>query len=223
MAIDLAARSIAANAVDAATADHLCGLVAARVCHDLVGPVGAIANGVDLLAEFGAGAEDEMTLLRQSTDRAATMLRTLRLAFGHASADGQRVERRTLERDLTALMGGRRVHIAMLGTDGPSLSAPTARLVTLMVLSGRLILGLTGSIEITFSHDGDLPLRAAVEGPKVDLKPATLRLLRGDLTTLPSSREVEFALLPLAADAAGARLDVVDDEASVTMTACLAG
>ena len=62
---------------------ELADIVCARVCHDLVGPVGAVVNGADLIAEIGlANAEDEMAMVAQSARRAAAMLKFHRLAFG---------------------------------------------------------------------------------------------------------------------------------------------
>ncbi len=61
-------------------------LLAARLCHDLVGPVGAIANGVELLAEGGARADPEVvTLIGDSARRASRRLQFFRVAFGTAS------------------------------------------------------------------------------------------------------------------------------------------
>ena len=37
------------------TDTELAGLVCARLCHDLVNPIGAVLNGTDLIQELGPG------------------------------------------------------------------------------------------------------------------------------------------------------------------------
>ncbi len=60
-------------------------LLTARLCHDLVGPVGAASNGAELLRELGAEeAGDAVDLIADSTGRAADRLRYYRVAYGLA-------------------------------------------------------------------------------------------------------------------------------------------
>ena len=72
----------------------LASLVAARLCHDLVSPLGAIGNGVELLEMSGSYASisnsPELTLIGESVRAARARVRVYRMAFGHAPAD-QRV------------------------------------------------------------------------------------------------------------------------------------
>jgi histidine phosphotransferase ChpT len=60
-------------------------LVAARLCHDLVGPVGAIVNGVELLGDGGAPDPEITTLIADSAKRASRRLQVYRVAYGSAS------------------------------------------------------------------------------------------------------------------------------------------
>lgn len=65
---------------------RLCELLAARICHDLVGPVGAVANGVELMGEDGAGADAEVIrLISGSAQVASRRLQAFRVAFGSAN------------------------------------------------------------------------------------------------------------------------------------------
>lgn len=62
-------------------------LLISRLCHDLVGPVGAINNGVELIEESGlAGSEDAFDLVSESAEIASRRLKMFRLAFGAAGA-----------------------------------------------------------------------------------------------------------------------------------------
>ncbi|MFN4087651.1 MAG: histidine phosphotransferase family protein [Alphaproteobacteria bacterium] len=60
-------------------------LVCSRLCHDLVGPVGAVNNGIELLEDFDPStAEDVLPLLQTSARQAWRRLDFFRLAFGAA-------------------------------------------------------------------------------------------------------------------------------------------
>lgn len=61
-------------------------LLFSRMCHDLVGPIGAAVNGVELLEEFGSEmAEEALNLLGSSARVASKRLRVYRVAYGMAS------------------------------------------------------------------------------------------------------------------------------------------
>lgn len=63
-------------------------LLASRICHDLVSPVGAIANGMELLEELGEdGEEESIKLISNSTAEASTRLKCFRLCYGAAGSD----------------------------------------------------------------------------------------------------------------------------------------
>jgi histidine phosphotransferase ChpT len=61
-------------------------LLCARLCHDLVGPIGAISNGIELVQEFGADMEkDAFDLIAGSAKRVASELQFFRVAYGLAA------------------------------------------------------------------------------------------------------------------------------------------
>ena len=75
------------------TTPDLIALVGSRICHDLVSPLGAIGNGVELLGMTGTGAGGpEMTLISESVASANARIRFFRIAFG-AAEPGQTIGR----------------------------------------------------------------------------------------------------------------------------------
>lgn len=62
-------------------------LLASRLCHDLVGPIGAVSNGMELMAdeEFGM-ADDALALATNSASQATQLLQFYRLAYGMAGS-----------------------------------------------------------------------------------------------------------------------------------------
>lgn len=62
----------------------LASLLASRLCHDIVGPVGAIQNGLELMAEDESMAEMAMDLIKKSARQASDKLQYARMAYGAA-------------------------------------------------------------------------------------------------------------------------------------------
>ncbi len=63
-------------------------LISSRICHDLVSPVGAISNGVELIEELGETAGGEaLSLIASSAEQASVRLKCFRIAYGAAGTD----------------------------------------------------------------------------------------------------------------------------------------
>lgn len=70
---------------DAALDTRIVELMISRLCHDLVSPVGAINNGVELIEEMGTDmVDDAMALIGESGRSAGARLKLYRLAYGSA-------------------------------------------------------------------------------------------------------------------------------------------
>jgi histidine phosphotransferase ChpT len=73
------------------SATDLAALLCSRVCHDIISPVGAINNGLELLDEGGAD-QDAMNLIRISARNASARLQFARIAFGAAGSAGMLID-----------------------------------------------------------------------------------------------------------------------------------
>jgi len=69
----------------------LSALMCSRICHDIISPVGAINNGLELLEDEGAD-EAAMELIRSSAHSAAARLQFFRIAFGAAGSAGVQID-----------------------------------------------------------------------------------------------------------------------------------
>ncbi|MGK6316553.1 histidine phosphotransferase ChpT [Neorhizobium sp. DT-125] len=69
----------------------LAALLCSRVCHDVISPVGAINNGLELLDE-GAADGDALDLIRTSALNASVRLKFARLAFGASGSVGASID-----------------------------------------------------------------------------------------------------------------------------------
>ncbi len=79
----------------AQTQPDLVALVGSRMAHDLNNPIGAIANGVELLSLTGEAGGPELALITESVENARRRIKRFRIAFGHA-APGQTVSAREI-------------------------------------------------------------------------------------------------------------------------------
>lgn len=64
------------------TGEDVAALIASRICHDIVSPLGPIANGVELMLLSGVERTPELDLVAQSVEGASARVRFFRLAFG---------------------------------------------------------------------------------------------------------------------------------------------
>ncbi|MDK3072690.1 histidine phosphotransferase family protein [Sedimentitalea sp. JM2-8] len=64
---------------------NLAALIGSRICHDLISPIGAINNGLELLDMAGGAQGPEMDLISDSVGNAGARIRFFRIAYGAAS------------------------------------------------------------------------------------------------------------------------------------------
>ena len=170
----------------------LSALVAARICHDLGNPIGAIGNGVELLGlDTGFGGA-ELELVSDSVEAAQARLRFCRMAFGEASA-GQTVAAAEAGEILTDRYRGTRVSAV--------LSAPAEvrrrelRCAFLAALCVEAALPAGGEIALRSSAGGWL---VTGTGPRIAARGAGWSMLSPSGAELPTARNIQFALLPRA-------------------------
>ena len=94
----------------------LAQLLGSRLCHDLVSPLGAIGNGVELLemsSDFpGIAASPELMLIAESVAAARARIQLFRVAFGMAQGD-QRMSRAGLAQLLDGFSGQGRLRVRL--------------------------------------------------------------------------------------------------------------
>lgn len=88
----------------------IAALLGSRICHDLVSPIGAISNGVELLQMSGGGDSPELDLIHESVDNANARIRFFRIAFGIATK-GQELAGTEIRDILADLTRGTRLDI----------------------------------------------------------------------------------------------------------------
>jgi len=136
-------------------------LVGSRICHDLISPIGAIGNGLELLQMSAPAATPEMALIQESLRNANARIKFFRIAFGAANSDQilPRQETQTILRDVSQ---GARVEIDWtVVIDAPR---PAVRLTFLLTQCMETCLPQGGRITIS-ETDGGWRLEAS--GPDI--------------------------------------------------------
>ncbi len=168
----------------------LSALIASRICHDLISPIGAIGNGVELLTmEPGGAMRPEFALIADSVAHANARIRYFRISFGAASSE-QRLARTEVLSVLTDL--GRVGRITYAWTSQGDLSRREVRLVFLLLQCLETMLPYGGRVEVTQAPSG-WALRAEAQRMKID--PALWDLLTNPKSALRvEAGQVHFAL-----------------------------
>jgi histidine phosphotransferase ChpT len=194
------------------SAPDLSALVSARLCHDLISPMGAIGNGLELLQLSAGPAAAELALVNESLATALAKLRFYRVAFG--PADPQARQSFDEATQLTDAMFHGRFTVAWpdRGSDMPR---AVARAVYLAILCLEKSLPMGGHVRIGFGPDG---IALGVDGRRT-APPAALWAHVTDGAPVPDLKPdgVQFALLRRALAGIDYRLDAAFGETSVQL------
>ncbi len=189
--------SHASGQADNAFAARVVSLVGSRLCHDLVSPLGAIGNGVELLQMAGDGSTggEEMRLIEDALKAARARINCFRVAFGAAGA-AQRVTASEFAALVADIQTSSRLRIRLEVTDDHARGVVKLALLSLMCMETAMPWGA----KVTVAQDGrDWRIIAEAERTRQDA--ALWAWLDGPgsgKAEVPAS-EVQFLLVPLAA------------------------
>jgi len=173
-------------------------LLASRLCHDLISPIGAVNNGLELLEDEESGmADDALELSIKSARRAADLLQTYRVALG--GAGNQPSFRLADARALAAsILEGGKIRLDWPAEqDATAVPIGMAKLALNLVMLAGECLPRGGSIAVAFSAaDGRAEVQLTVSGQGARLAPELSAALApgaavGELT--PKSVQGYFA------------------------------
>jgi histidine phosphotransferase ChpT len=157
------------NAVD------LASLLCSRLCHDLMSPVGALNNGIELLADENDPDMREkcLELLADSARASANKLKFFRLAFGAAGGFGEDIDTSEAHAALEGVFGAeRRIELGWMVSGGKLPKGAVKLLLNVALLAGdALVRG--GRLDVgAESNDEAIELVIRGEGPRILLDPA---------------------------------------------------
>jgi len=192
--------------------DNIAALIGSRICHDLISPIGAIGNGVELLTMSApAGSSPELDLIADSVHNANARIRFFRIAYGAASMENV-IGRQEVISVLTATaQGGRFTYFWKIDTDQ---SRQLVRIAFLLLQCIETALPLGGEIQIV--NDGE-NYTLTGSGPRLAVDPVLWEgLTNPDSQFDHKASQVQFALLPSVISDAGRAL-TINHEADTIM------
>lgn len=188
----------------------LAALLCSRLCHDMLSPVGALSNGLELLADE---RDPEMRakcieLLEQSAKISTDKLKFFRLAFGAAGGFGESVPVEEAQSVIGALVGdAKRIKInwAMAETTLPK---PAAKVLLNLAQIALDALVRGGTLDLGAERrDGNVEIVARATGDKIAFDETIGAALQRDLDpAVVTSRTAPAHLIALVAEELGGAL-----------------
>lgn len=171
----------------------LSALLGSRLCHDLIGPIGAIGNGVELLLLAGGGRGDEVALISESVTALNARIRFYRVAYGIARPD-QSIARNEVSAILADLFPSGRITVTW--SSPADLPRAEVKAIFLLLLCAEQALRSGGRIAVLRDGAG---WSLTLTSPRLRHDAALWSLTRSP--TLPADLEPAQVQFPLAGQA----------------------
>ena len=196
----------------------LAALLCSRVCHDIISPVGAINNGLELLDEGGAD-EDAMDLIRTSALNASVRLKFARLAFGASGSVGASIDTGEAEKAVKDFVSAdAKTEVTWTG---PRAIIPKNKVKLLLnlflVAYGAIPRG--GTIDVTLEDLEVSPqFRLVCKGRMVRVPPKFLEIHSGQLEEAVDAHAIQPYYTVLLAEEAGMKISCSANADEVVFT-----
>ena len=194
----------------------LAALLCSRVCHDIISPVGAIINGLEVLDEDNSEDMREFAsgLIKRSARQASAKLQFARLAFGAAGSAGAEIDIGDAEKVATGYMEGEKAEFSW---EAPRVLMPKnlVKLLLNLILLANAAVPRGGTIHVNVPSASPARFLLRSTGPTARVPAAFEKLVPGDIAGVTIDAQLVQAYYTGAlARACGmtvtARLDGVD-------------
>jgi len=200
----------------------LAALVSSRICHDVINPVSAISNGLEMIGEEQDAdmREAAMDLIRKSAFQASAKLQFARLAFGAAGSAGAEIDLRDAEKVARDFVQGTGKHEVVW--EGPPVTLPKNKVKLLLNLVALGVVALprggTVSVEITGTPP-DVGFTVRAKGTAARLNDQVAALLTGGNGGEVDAHSIQPYYARRVATAAGLALTAAVEGEEVTFKA----
>jgi histidine phosphotransferase ChpT len=199
---------------------ELAALISSKICHDLIGPVGNINNGLEILDE-----EDDvqsrnyaLDVIRNVTETASARLQFARFAFGATDSAGAKIDLGTAEELSRGLIGNGKHKLAWRGLKG-QIAKDKAKLLLNLVAVSPTAIPRGGDIVVEIAGTLAVPsFIVRCHGPNARPPQYLGDFVNGPAPQINAMTIQAYYTVRLAA-ASRMRLAVVRDDADVLLTA----
>ena len=196
-------------------------LLVSRVCHDLVSPVGAVVNGLEVLEDESDTAmrADALRLVASSAEQAAARLQFARIAFGAAGSAGAELDLTEVARVVTGLLKGGKIELVW-HAHNVNWPKDWAKLLMNAVLVAADCLPRGGRVVVEASGDSQAPqFRIQATGMVARISADAEKALRGEPTGVLDGRSIQPYLTYQLAKGVNAGLTVTAHEGEIRIAA----
>lgn len=197
----------------------LAALLCSRVCHDVISPVGAINNGLELLDEGGTD-DDALDLIRTSALNASVRLKFARLAFGASGSAGASIDTGEAEKAAQDFAAAEKK--AEVSWNGPRAIVAKNRVKLLLnlflVAYGAIPRG--GNVDVLLENpDGDARFEITVKGRMMRVPAKFVEIYEGRLEEAVDAHSVQPYYTLLLAEEANMEVDYKVHDDCIVFTA----
>jgi histidine phosphotransferase ChpT len=200
---------------------ELAALLCSRVCHDLISPVGAIANGLEVM-EDDADEETKtfaLDLIKKSTANASARLQFCRLAFGAAGSAGAQIDLGDAEAVARGFLEDGKTKLSW---SVPRLLLPKNRvklLLNLLIIAGQAI-PRGGVLAVESVGDGEaMDFRIVATGPNSRVPGPAAAILDGSSEHAVDAHAVQPYYTRLLAQSCGLALSLAAEGEAIVVSA----
>ncbi|MEE8633648.1 MAG: histidine phosphotransferase family protein [Methyloceanibacter sp.] len=200
----------------------LAALVSGRICHDVINPVAAISNGLEMLDEEPDSdmREAAMDLIRKSAFQASAKLQFARLAFGAAGSAGSEIDLRDAEKVAVAFVQYTGKHEVLWRGPLATLPKNKAKLLLNLVALGAVALPRGGTVTVDIEGtEPDTNFTILAKGKAARLNDQVLALLSGGEGVEVDAHTVQPYYARRVAAACGMSVTVEAQDEEVTLKA----
>jgi histidine phosphotransferase ChpT len=200
----------------------LAALLTSRVCHDVINPVGAIGNGIEVLEDDKDGEMRDfaLALIKKSAKQASARLQFCRLAFGAAGSAGSAIDTGDAETVARNFITDERTSFSWSGARVYMPKNKVKALLNLIVIAHTAI-PRGGAISVTITGTAEEPsFRIMAKGHNSRIPPQIEALLAGESENgVIESQTIQAYYTGLIAKAAGLKTGVAMEGDEVIFTA----
>ena len=200
---------------------ELAALLCSRVCHDLISPVGAIVNGLEVLDDDPKPDDREfaLDLIRKSAKTASARLQFCRLAFGAAGSAGAQIDLGDAQNMAKGHFEDGKITIAW---NLPRLLLPKNRVKLLlnMLVIAQQTIPRGGVLTVDSVGEGDaMGFQVTAAGLNARVSQTTADLLSSGSAGTVDAHAVQPYYTRLLAEACGISISLAGDGEKVVVTA----
>lgn len=200
---------------------ELAALLCSRVCHDLISPVGAIVNGLEVMDDDPSPEDREfaLDLIRKSAKTASARLQFCRLAFGAAGSAGAQIDLGDAQNMARGHLEDNKTKIAW-NLPRILLAKNRVKLLLNMLVIAQQTIPRGGVLTVDPVGEGDaLAFRVTASGLNARLPQNIVDMLASEQTGAVDAHAVQPYYTRLLAQSAGLKVSLVAEGDAIVATA----